>query len=510
AEQERAKTKRKKADVEAQVARGYKTAEAVADAALKEAPDSWPLLVAKAALLHDQIVYRKETTKDGAFSKTRDECMALFQKAAASYAAVVKDLPAEEQSTEPFDLWFYASLGSCDLSRLDEKSTADLKQPAVIKQALGALPGELADQHMGRFANLLFTRMSGVKPAAKSLYLKTGFEIVGDRKEAREARKLHDYYKDLVQEIKLETRVDGDVRVGSKQPFGVFVDLKHSPEIERESGGFGRYLQNQSSGMMFAYNYGRPIADYRDRFQEGATQALTEDFEVVSITFQSDKVTSRATVEPGWRTTPYAYLLLKPRGPQIDRLPSLRLDLDFLDTSGFVILPIESPALPIDAGATSPPPRPIEQLEVVQTLDERQADNGKLLLEVKATARGLVGDLSELVDLKPAGFEIAKVEDGGLSVARFDEDAVKNQIISERLFTIALEAPAGAPIPKSFAFGSATAEETKMVYQRYRDADLVAVGETVDLEESYEKRSYALLGWMAAGGAALVGLFGLV
>ncbi|MGL5098197.1 MAG: hypothetical protein ACRDD1_21635, partial [Planctomycetia bacterium] len=72
------------------------------------------------------------------------------------------------------------------------------------------------------------------------------------------------------------------------------------------------------------------------------------------------------------------------------------------------------------------------------------------------------------------------------------------------------EAPPGAPIPKTFAFGSPTAEETQMVYQRYRDADLVAVGETVDLEESYEKRSYTLLGLMAAGGAAVVGLFGLV
>ena len=34
--------------------------------------------------------------------------------------------------------------------------------------------------------------------------------------------------------------------------------------------------------------------------------------------------------------------------------------------------------------------RPIDNLEIVQTLDERQADEDKLILEVKATANGLV------------------------------------------------------------------------------------------------------------------------
>jgi hypothetical protein len=44
------------------------------------------------------------------------------------------------------------------------------------------------------------------------------------------------------------------------------VNLKHTRDIERESGGFGRYLQNQNS-MSYSYNYGRPTADYRDRFE---------------------------------------------------------------------------------------------------------------------------------------------------------------------------------------------------------------------------------------------------
>ena len=42
-------------------------------------------------------------------------------------------------------------------------------------------------------------------------------------------------------------------------------------------------------------------------------------------------------------------MLLEARGPEVDTIPPLRLDLDFLDTSGYVVLPIESPPLPIDA-----------------------------------------------------------------------------------------------------------------------------------------------------------------
>lgn len=82
---------------------------------------------------------------------------------------------------------------------------------------------------------------------------------------------------------------------------------------------------------------------------------LGEHFEVVSVTFQDDKVNSRATAEYGWRVTPYAYLLLKARGPKVDKIPALRLDLDFMDTSGYVVLPVESPAIPVDAAPPSVP-----------------------------------------------------------------------------------------------------------------------------------------------------------
>ena len=143
------------------------------------------------------------------------------------------------------------------------------------------------------------------------------------------------------------------------------------------------------------YNFGRPLENYRDKFQDAAKQALQEHFEVMSVTFQDEKVNSKATSEYGWRVTPYAYILLKARGPKVDKVPPLRLDLDFMDTSGYVVLPVESPTIPVDATPAKGSVRPFEKLQITQTLDERQATDGKLILEIKAAARGLVPDLDK-------------------------------------------------------------------------------------------------------------------
>ncbi|HEY2840655.1 MAG TPA: hypothetical protein VGJ26_15975, partial [Pirellulales bacterium] len=392
----------------------------------------------------------------------------------------------EEQSTEVYDHWYYASLGASDLGRVDHKQTPDARQPALIRAAIQALPGEASEYHLTKFANGLFTRMSAVKPTVKFRYLTGGFEIVGDHSQAREARKLYDYYKDLVTEIKLTTRVDGSSNVGVGEPFGVFVELLHTPEIERESGGFGRYLQNQNNQGNFYYNYGRPLENYRDKFQESITAALSENFEVLSVTFQSEDVTSRAAKEFGWRVTPYAYVLLKSRGAQIDKIPSMKMDLDFLDTSGFVMLPIHSPALPIDASKSEPAGRPTSKLEITQTLDERQADKGKLVLEVKATAHGLVPPLDKLLDLKSGEFEIGEIDDRGVSISRFDPESSEPVVISERTCTVTLNGRTDlAALPTEFTFPGPKIEADKITYQRYNDADLDEVEQKVSLEKQY-------------------------
>jgi hypothetical protein len=473
---------------------------------LKKFPDHWALLTSAAGLIHDEVNYKQELSKTSDFSARRNEAFALYRKAAAEYAKAVKAIPEPEHTVGVFEQWFAAGLGAVDLGMITEDKQPDWKQPPLIKAAILALPGDLAEKHLGKFANNLFIKMSGAKPHIKHNYLKAGFEIVGDHKQAAEAKKVFDYYKDLVTEIKLGAKVDladGSTRVGHGRPFGVFVNIRHTRDIERESGGFGRYLQNQNSSGYYSYNYGRPTADYRDRFETAARAALKEHFEVLSVTFQDDKVHSRADREFGWRYTPYAYLLLKPRGPQVDKFPPLRLDFDFLDTSGFVVIPVETPAVPIDCRDAAGDPRPVEKLVVTQTLDERQADKGILLLEVKAVGVGLVPDLDGLCTVSSPGFEVTKTDDQGLGVKKFDEDADRNAVLSERTWLLTLKQKEGlSEVPTVFKFASLKVPTKESILQRYNDADLATVTEEVSLERVYGKAS-TLKTWVIAAGAGL-------
>lgn len=505
--QQQQKTKRKKKDIQAEVLRGYEVAAGVVGDGLTASPDHWALLAARAGLLHDEAHYRQELSKSATFSAKRSAAFAVYRQAAEQYAKAVRTLPESDHTTAVYEQWFAASLGAVDLGMITEDRQPDWTQPPLIRAALLALPGDLAETHLGKFANNLFIKMSGAKPHVKFNYLKAGFQIVGDHPRAAEAKKVFDYYKDLVTEIRLEAAVDGSTRVGHARPFGLFVNLAHTRDIERESGGFGRYLQNQNS-MSFSYNYGRPTADYRDRFETAARTALKEQFEVISVTFQDEKVTSRAAAgEFGWRYTPYAYILLKPRGPQVDTVPPLRLDLDFLETSGYVVMPVESPAVPISARDPVGDSRPVEQLTVTQTLDERQADKGVLLLEVKAVGVGLVPDWEELAgEFAPDGFVVTKTDTQGLGVKKFDEDGDRNAVVSEQAWTVTLTGRDDrAELPKSFRFAPVRVPAKEVLYQRYADADLTPVAEEVSLEATYGKTK-SDWGWYAAGiaGGALV------
>ncbi|MEZ6096985.1 MAG: hypothetical protein R3C03_22640 [Pirellulaceae bacterium] len=509
-EQEDKKTNRREPEVQAEVRRGYSVAIALAQDSLKSEPDDWRLNLALASLLFDENAWEQTVQKSSEFSNRRDQAFERFRLAAAKYTDVVARLEESEQSTDVFDYWFYAALGAVDLGQLSDKTTPDLRQYAVIRESIEALPGPAADYHMEKFANNLFTRMSPIKPEMKFRYLRGGFEIVGDHPRAWEAKGLYDYYQDLVSEIKLDVAIDGDDRVGQDQTFGLYVSILHTNEIERESGGFGKYVQNQNS-MTFAYNYGRPTEDYRDKFNDAIDQALSEHFEVLNVTFESpDTMQSRPADQLGWRRTPYAYVLLKPKGAEVDRIAPLKLDLDFLDTSGYVVIPIESPELVIDASSKSSIRRPASDIAVTQTLDERQAAEGKLIVEVTATASGLVPDLSELIDVKRDGFEVVSVDDQGVLPSRFDSKSDEIQILSDRSWTIQYQPMDGTVAPTEFVFSNSQDAEATMRFQRYEDADMVEATQVVQLVESYKgTNSYAWLYWLVPVlGIVLAAVFG--
>jgi hypothetical protein len=199
--------------------------------------------------------------------------------------------------------------------------------------------------------------------------------------------------------------------------------------------------------------------------------------------------------------TPYAYALIAAQ-QAVDRIPPLRLDLDFLDTTGYAILPVESPAVPIDASVDEALARPFEKLTLTQTLDERQAKSGKLILEIKATATGLVPKLDSVLELAPAGFEIASNDDHGVSVVKFDEEG--NTVNSERTWTVTMRALEGKPPPENFSFGKPLEESATSEHFRFVDADLAKVGERSRWKATTPLSSRAWMWWLPAG---VVGLF---
>ena len=493
--QEKKKTNRKAPEVQQEVLRGYRVANALAQEALESAPDNWQLHLALACLMFDENDYSQSVQKSSEFSDRRDAAFKQFQLAADKYAAKVTELEKKDQTTEVFDRWFYAALGAVDLGKITNKTSPVPKQYPLIRDAILSLTGTLGDSHMAKFANNMFTRMNPIKPEIKFRYLRGGFAIVDDHPRAWEARGLYDYYRDLVSELKLVTEVDGSHEIGSEEPFGVYVNLLHTKEMERESGGFAKYVQNQNS-MMYSYNYGRPTEDYRDKFSDAVKQALEDHFEIQSITFQSPEgMESRPSGKDGWRVTPYAYLLLKARGSEVDRLASLKLDMDFLDTSGFVVIPIESPAVVLDAKKSSAL-RPVADLEITQTLDERQAEEGKLIVEVTATGKGLVPSLEEIVNLDRDKFEVVSVDDQGVLPARFDKESDDIQIVSERSWSIEYRAKENESEVGVFSFADAKLDDVAMKFQRYDDVDLVESDQEVSLERQYSNTGFGFLYWL--------------
>ncbi|MGV2340139.1 MAG UNVERIFIED_CONTAM: hypothetical protein LVR18_41155 [Planctomycetaceae bacterium] len=152
------------------------------------------------------------------------------------------------------------------------------------------------------------------------------------------------------------------------------------------------------------------------------------------------------------------------------------------------------------AALTTGDPRPIEDLTITQTLDEREAAAGKLLLEIKAVGRGLVPELEQLVEVKFDDFEVAGIEDNKLSVSKFDDASREPAVLSERLWTVSLKdrRERTASETRSFSFASAKIEPKELLFQRFNDADLESVQQTVVLQQTYDEPVTSYTAWVIA------------
>jgi hypothetical protein len=514
--QQRWGMRRNASEIAEVVAEGYEVALRLIERAIAEEPESWSYAVTRAALAFDRLEHRRaQAGEDFAeYDQLRRQSFDAFADAAARYAAAAAG-GGVAFSIDVHLAWFAAAVGATQLNQLSrdnilyEGSERDT-QVTRIHDALHAMEPALVDQHVGLFVQSIVGALPQVNPEVKPRLVRHALRVAGDHPLAAPLERINGVYDDLLEnEIALRMTVDGADRVGAGRPFGAVVALRYTNAVDRETDGFAKYLRNQvwvNFGMM-----GR-LVDYRSRFEQAIQRALEESFEIESIAFFDPLFPSREVHEAGeagWQEKPMAYLVLSARDPSLERIPPVQMDLDFIDSTGPVILAIESNSPAIDASA-APPPRPARELTVTQTFDARalrdDAD-GAVVLEVHARGRGVVPELDDLlagVEDALEGYAIVKdgieahpinvVEEGREVESPFafnmkDEELEEKKILGpdpdgvyradlERSWTIRYERTAAAAGADFRLPALREGVEATLVSQRFDDLDLVPVTAT--------------------------------
>jgi hypothetical protein len=455
--QQTAGMKRSPEEINAMVERGYALAIELIDHSIVERPNSWRYAVTKAGLTYDRVQYKQDQKKEdfATYNQYRKEAFEAFAQTANRYAEVVR---RGDQRDDPsvYLAWFSASVGATELNYLTrddllvEGSPQD-DQIDLIRKSIQQLPSDAAERHTAAFAQAITDALEKLDPDVKPRVVRHAMRIIGDNPAGAPLRRLTDLYQDLMKdEIKLRLAIDGDDQVGTNQRFGATLTLRFTSEVDRETGGFSRYLQNDVWARVG--NSYRPM-NYRDLLKKSLDASFGDNFEIDGIGFFEALAPPRPIRESGaegWLEKPVAYVVLKAKDPSVDRIPQMTMDMHFNDTAGPVVLAIMSNSPQIDA-AKSSGPRPMKNLDVVQTVDLRDMDNAQkgcpIIFEVQAKADGVVPELNELLpDYKNAmlGYEVT-------------EKGVEIRTIN------LIEADTGSSFMKSFMMSSQQTQKTDYI-----------------------------------------------
>jgi thioredoxin-related protein len=510
-----AKTNRSELQMIAEVTRGYRILQALIQSSEKD-NDDWKYHRLKAMALYDSAEYYyslrdKElpNTADkytlAEYTRQRDEGLKSFAKSALCYSKVAPELHPAEHSVLVYLHWFYVTLGASDLAHLKRSTDYNLDYLADIRKAIDLLPAELKEKHLQLLSEAILSASSQVGPDVKTRFLSASLSLLGDHPASRPVKKFLDYYAELQGELKLKVSVDAEQPtsvVGSTKSFGLLIELEHTSNIERESGGFGRYLQGANQNY-----YGRPSpVDFREAFRKYITDALKKQFEIASLVFATPSVKSRPTARANWNVTPLAYVLLKVKDQSVDAIPPIQMDMVFADTQGSVVLPLLSDILPIDA-RTEPAATPVKDLVITQVLDDRDLAKGKLKLQIDAAANGLIPAFEELFDLQLEKLVLeGKLADSdrGLVIEKIETDASRISPVCQRSWELTFVMPKEQVVVFSFPVIKKLFKEAKVTNKRYEEADIVEAPARVTITVAQVATRFYLYGIAGVLVAALV------
>lgn len=403
--------KRSDTEIAQLVDKGYGIALELIDSAIARQPESWKFAVVKAGLSFDRMQFRRAQKKTGDAAKEAEYRVAAFtafEDAAKRYAAAVT-AGTERESADVYGRWFGAAMGTSQLNFLNAddlpaEGTPQNDQVDRIRQAMHALPADAADRHISDFARTIGAAVSRSDPEVKPKLVKQALRIVGDHPAGASLRSLNELYRDLVkEEIRLRLTIDGEDNVGTNKQFGMLVSLRFTNSVDRETGGFSKYLQTNAFVRV-----GRQYQEvnFRDKLQKNIETTLGKGFAVDSIGFFDPFMPARGVVESGqdgWLEKPMAYVVVSRTDPAADRIPQMTMDMQFEDQTGPVtlVLPSNTPSIAVSAAGTPVAPRPCPELKVTQVVDARDARDGEkdksIRLEVICRGKGAIPDIKDVL-----------------------------------------------------------------------------------------------------------------
>lgn len=489
--QQAAGTKRTDKELTAMVLRGYDVAVALANISIQAKPDSFEAHAAMGDLFFDKAEFLYGQKADmSVYTATRAQAFTSYERASELYSGALKS-GSTKPSARVFMQWFNSALGASELGQLTRQDNADQQQVAAVAAAIDALGPDQAAKHRALFAQEAQTASRSLPPELKVRFLRLASQIIGSAPEGKDARAMLDYYDDLTKEIQLSLTVDGSTNTPAGQPFGAQLAIWCTRAISRESGSFARYLTADGYNPMT----GQPI-NYKEDIEKHLRERLSDKFEILSVTFHKPTVQPISIARPGWEQFPLAYLLLKPKDVSVDRLPQVKIDMDFSDGQGSVIIPITSTEVLLDARTTAtaqPPERPVGDLQLEMILDNRVippalqptqlASAGEALptspirLEIRAKGKGLIPDLQRVIDTTSlTGVKLDRVEDKGLNIVELDASGTEVVPIAERSWMLHLSPISAGVIDFAFPKAAATAAgqtAPKITLKQFSDADIV-------------------------------------
>ena len=417
-------TKRSDSEIAQLVDRGYGVAIELIDSAVRQRPQAWNLAVLNAALTYDRLQFKQsqKTAQDPVqANEYRKAAFDAFADAASRYVGA---LTRGETRDDPgvYRRWFGAAMGTAELNflrpeDLPKEGTLQDDQIDLVRKSMLSMEPEAFDRHLATFANDIEGAVQRAAPEVKPRLVRHALRVIGDHPAGASLRAMEELYRDLVKdEIKLRLALDGADQVGVGKPFGMLLSLRFTNSVDRETGGFAKYLQNGVFGRVG--NQFRQL-NHRDELQKAINDAFAKEFNVDAIGFFDAFMPPRGVVEEGndgWLEKPLAYIVLTRKDPSVDIVPAVVMDMQFTDQTGPVTLALPSNT-PLLGSGEMRAARKCEALEVSQLVDVRAVTDGAgkntVTLEVRMRGKGVVPDLREAlagIDAPLAGYELA--EDG--------------------------------------------------------------------------------------------------